>query len=145
MKVKYVLFLLLSSLTLIGQALAQAGGFSSQAVREATEACVRSYRLDEQQEKVMYEIQEQRLRNLAALTGLRATAEEAYLRKKRAIRLYPEAATRRLLNPAQRELLAAEQSRREDERKALLRRLKESGAATAEREAALLRLEGDWQ
>lgn len=142
---KLLLVSILAWAGLSGGAAAQESAVSPLAVRQATEERVRHFQLDAQQEKAMYEIQRQRLLNLAAIAKLQANDYETYLRKKRAIRLYAEAATRRLLSPEQQERFAADLRARERRRAALLAELKARGAGRAEREAALLRLETEWE
>ncbi len=137
--------LLVSFLGWISLAFAQEPAVSPQLVQQATAERVRHFQLDAQQEKTMYEIQRQRLLNLAAIASLRSKDYEAYLRKKRAIRLYAEAAIRRILTPTQQKRFVADQRARERERAALLAELKTRGAGQAEREAALLRLEAEWE
>lgn len=143
MIMKHLLLFFTSWLGMAGAA-AQIPDVSSQSIQRATQEWVQRYRLDAAQERVMYGIQEQRLRNLAGIARFQDSDYEAYLYKKRAIRRYVEAAVRRLLRPDQLENWKAEQRVREREKAALLSALKERGANRAEREAALLQLEVDW-
>lgn len=142
---KLLLVSFLGWTSLFGGAIAQEPAVSPQAVQEATEERVFHFQLDANQEKAMYEIQRQRLLNLAAIAHLRYSDYAGYLRKKRAIRLYAEAATRRMLTPTQQKRLAADLRERERERATLLAELKSRGAGRAEREAALLGLEAEWE
>ena len=146
MKIENTLLLILWGWAgIYGQAVAQAPVISFQEVQRATGERASHFQLDAQQEKSMYEIQRQRLLNLAAIANLKNSDYDIYLRKKRAIRLYAEAATRRLLTPVQQERFASDLRARERERSALLAALKARGAGPAEREAALLRLEVEWE
>lgn len=131
------LFCLLTTFQLTAQVKA-----SKKAIRQATSEEVARYRLSPEQSLTMEGIQSQRLTNLAAIEPLKAQNYKLYLQKRKAIRLYAEAATYRLLLPSQQETFSEQvlENRKEQE-EALLRQLKTQGATAETIEMALLELE----
>lgn len=114
-------------------------------IRRATEELVSRYQLDESQASRMTGIQEQRLINLASIEVLKQRDYPLYLQKKRAIRLYVEAATRRLLREEQLKTFEKLQAQRLKEKELLLQELKNKNADQQERRLTLLQLEESWE
>ncbi len=114
---------------------------SNRSIRKATAEAVERYQLSDSQAPVMEAIQAQRLTNLAAIEPLKGQNYALYLQKRKAIRLYAEAATRQLLSPEQHDAFESQQHARDRREEALLRKLKNEGATAAEIERAILELE----
>jgi hypothetical protein len=114
-------------------------------IRRATEDLVSRYQLDKSQTSRMTDIQEQRLTNLASIEVLKQRDYTLYLQKKRAIRLYVEAATRWLLRQEQLKTFEKLQAQRLKEKEALLQKLKNKNADQQERRLTLLQLEESWE
>lgn len=125
--------------------MALAAGLSAQSnqaeVRQATDAAVSAYQLDEEQAEAMYAIQERRFRNLASIEALRQADYNLFLQKKNSIREGTMASIRRLLREDQMEAFKEQLISRRQKEAALAQQLKTEGATREEIQLAIWQLE----
>ena len=125
--------------------MALAAGLSAQSdqaeVRQATDAAVSTYQLDEEQAEEMYAIQERRFRNLASIEALRQADYNLFLQKKNSIREGTMASIRRLLREDQMEAFKEQLISRRQKEAALAQQLKTEGATREEIQLAIWQLE----
>ena len=110
-------------------------------VRQATDAAVSMYQLDDKQAEEMYVIQERRFRNLASIEALRQTDYKFYLQKKNSIREGMMASVQRLLRANQMEPFNQALISRRQQESALKQKLKQEGATREEIQIAIWELE----
>lgn len=110
------------------------------AVQKATDEQVALYKLDANQAKEMYKIQERRLRNLQEIETLKEQNYDLYLAKRKAARTGTEGSIKRLLTPEQRPILEAQQMERRKQEGEKIQSMRAAGASKEEIQKAILEM-----
>ena len=131
MKQLFAALILLLCLTTT-QAQTSAAAPTTDPARETTARLTGKYQLDEQQQKQVYTIQTRKLRNLAAIEGLKTSDPERYLAKMESIQKGAQASLQRLLKtPEQVQLYSQTQAEQRRQRSTRLEEMKAAGASNA--------------